>query len=518
MYQPGHLEDVRAEDYGHQAGLENSQGGRYRPDKPVTQPPPLETIPLIISGPTTNRVDLVFFSDGYLASERQKFIDDAMRLALDVSQNQTFNTVQPLLNFWGAFSPSNQSGIGIDEPKQTPFGLYRPGTTLRGVYYAYPDVGRAACDFLGAQCDYPILLGNDPLYGGLGGEFTVITASLLNGPLVLRHELGHSILDVGEEYDGGFAYFGRNAAHSRSELPWKQWLSDPLRMDESGNLRVERSNMAMQAYPWTLLNTTEPWSINFTSPGTYARFSVQFSLAGIPDKGDLLVTLDGHDLGWKPRTAIGMDRWFYDFNHSTGLEAGEHELKFTLLSQEHVGVAQLCSTEILEYGDEETFVSSPGFYSLYPTYSENNETTYRPTNDDCLMRLVTTPNFCNVCLETLWISLLKNLSFIDNFEEHCEASSLMSEEHKRLVKVLSVNLLPLAGFRKSPISAKESYTIVWQKDGTILSEFNNQTRITLDGDKAIGNYSVHVKFSTEEVRLESPMMESEGYYEVTTSC
>ena len=64
MYQPGHLEDVRAEDYGHQAGLENSQGGRYRPDKPVTQPPPLETIPLIISGPTTNRVDLVFFSDG----------------------------------------------------------------------------------------------------------------------------------------------------------------------------------------------------------------------------------------------------------------------------------------------------------------------------------------------------------------------------------------------------------------------------------------------------------------------
>ena len=290
---------------------------------------------------------------------------------------------------------------------RTPFGLYRPGTTLRGVYYAYPDVGRAACDSLGAQCDYPILLGgcnlsllqgfaltdfclgNDPLYGGkalgllvrmtfslviicrawrgvhvsisckhikdaINSVFSVITASLLNGPLVLRHELGHSILDVGEEYDGGFAYFGRNAAHSRSELPWKQWLSDPLRMDESGNPRVERSNMAMQAYPWTLLNTTEPWSINFTSPGTYARFSVQFSLAGIPDRGDLLVTLDGHDLGWKPRTAIGMDRWFYDFNHSTGLEAGEHELKFTLLSQEHVGVAQLCSTEILEYGDEET--------------------------------------------------------------------------------------------------------------------------------------------------------------------
>jgi hypothetical protein len=31
----------------------------------------------------------------------------------------------------------------------------------------------------------------------------VITASALNGPLVLRHELGHSLIPVGEEYEGG---------------------------------------------------------------------------------------------------------------------------------------------------------------------------------------------------------------------------------------------------------------------------------------------------------------------------
>lgn len=32
---------------------------------------------------------------------------------------------------------------------------------------------------------------------------SIITASELNGPLVLRHELGHSLIAVGEEYDGG---------------------------------------------------------------------------------------------------------------------------------------------------------------------------------------------------------------------------------------------------------------------------------------------------------------------------
>jgi hypothetical protein len=40
--------------------------------------------------------------------ETDKFFADAKRLADDVSQNQTFYTVKPLLNFWGAFTPSEE--------------------------------------------------------------------------------------------------------------------------------------------------------------------------------------------------------------------------------------------------------------------------------------------------------------------------------------------------------------------------------------------------------------------------
>ena len=56
---------------------------------------------------------------------------------------------------------------------------------------------------------------------------SVITASILNGALVLRHEFGHSTLEVGEEYDGGFGYYGPNAAHDCKSFPWPHWLSDP---------------------------------------------------------------------------------------------------------------------------------------------------------------------------------------------------------------------------------------------------------------------------------------------------
>ncbi|KAF7296654.1 hypothetical protein HMN09_01074100 [Mycena chlorophos] len=318
--------------------------------------PPLEIVPLVVSGPSSNRVDLVFFSDGYLAEERDKFIEDASRLADDVSNNQTFHTVKPLMNFWAAFTPSKESGVGVGgTPKDTVFGLYRDGTELRGVYYAKPEVAAAACESLGMQCDYPILMGNDPLYGGLGGRFTVITPSTANGALVLRHELGHSIINVGEEYDGGFGYFGPNAYTNLSEpIPWSHWLSEP------SHARVERSVMPMQDYPWSLLNTSVPWTVTFESSGAYARHVVRFSLSGVPQGADLRVDLDGADLGWVPRPNIGVDRWHYDVHRNGGLSAGTHTLSFTLLNAARQPAAQICNAEILEFGDESEFVSTPG--------------------------------------------------------------------------------------------------------------------------------------------------------------
>ncbi|KAG8924811.1 hypothetical protein FRC02_010162 [Tulasnella sp. 418] len=142
--------------------------------------PHMEIKPLFISGPSHNRVDLVFFSDGYQENEKDKFFNDAYRLAHDMSHNQTFATVNPLLNFWAAFTASPESGIGVGgTPRNTTYGLYRDGTELRAVYCSKLATARAAAISLGSQCDYPILLGNDPLYGGLGGEFTQVSLLLL---------------------------------------------------------------------------------------------------------------------------------------------------------------------------------------------------------------------------------------------------------------------------------------------------------------------------------------------------
>ncbi|KZT69611.1 hypothetical protein DAEQUDRAFT_669439 [Daedalea quercina L-15889] len=480
-----------------------------------------ELEPLVKSGHSSNRVDLMFFSDGYTRDERDKFFEDARRLAADISGNQTFYTVKPLLNFWAAFTPSAESGVGTGgKPNDTPFGLYRDGTELRAVWYAKPEIARAACFYFEDKCDYPILMGNDPLYGGLGGEFTVITPSLANGALVLRHELGHSIIDVGEEYDGGPDYFGVNAHHNLSEaIPWAHWFTNVSRSlpeHEDGldpGVHVERSVMPMQAYPWTLLNTSTPWSVAFNSSGAYSRHLVRFSLSGLPEAGDLKVELDGEDLGWTPRADIGADRWHYDIHRDDALSAGEHKATFTLANDARQGTAQLCSVEVLEFGDEEEFASAPGYCGIFPTFSDVNETSYRPTNEDCLMRIVTTPNFCKVCLEDLWLKLLRRVDLIDDMRTSCV------REGRDWTRRIELDLVPLGEFREEPVDVKENYSIIWTKDGKVSERFTNKKTVEVLDRDAVGLYTAHVQFLTEEVRVDKAgLLKSRREHRVMSSC
>ncbi|KAG9089421.1 hypothetical protein FS749_001349 [Ceratobasidium sp. UAMH 11750] len=513
--------------------------------------PPLELRPLpgLFTGSSSNRVDIVFFSDGYTAEEKGKFFDDATRLGTEITVNQTYAPVAPLLNFRGAFTPSVDSGIGVGgKPKNTVYGLYRDGTELRGVYTSKPDVASAACKSLASGCNYPLLLGNDPLYGGLGGEFTISTALVLNGPLVLRHELGHSIIWVGDEYDGS-VYFGANAARpARNEsISWAHWLSKPIRSSSNVPPRAERNAVSLLEYPWTLLNTTKSWSTTFTSDGTFSYALLRFSLSAVPDAEALHITLDGKAIPWEAKRNVGYDRWFYDvwvFERQAGLHNGTHQLSFALQEGGKDGLAQLCSVEVIEYGNEDEFNFTEGFVGAFPTYSpekfedpgpdphqpsrmecgstpsalnrhtyrrasaEWQTVSYRPTDEGCLMRQVVKPDFCVVCTEALWLKLLARVSLIDAI---AISSNCSSEEDEANITI-DLSLIPLAHLR-SPVGAayisrkgvNEVYHVRWFGSGTEIKAWHNLTRVGVDCETK-AKYEVEVRFESSEIRKDE-----EGY-------
>ena len=45
--------------------------------------------------------------------EKDKFFEDAMFQATNLTDGQTFADVLPLMNWWAGFSPSAESGVGV---------------------------------------------------------------------------------------------------------------------------------------------------------------------------------------------------------------------------------------------------------------------------------------------------------------------------------------------------------------------------------------------------------------------
>jgi len=209
---------------------------------------------------------------------------------------------------------------------------------------------------------------------------------------------------------------------------------------------------------------------------------------------------------------IDVDRWHYDVHRNESLSNGEHKLSFNLHEGALLGLAQLCSAEIIEFGNVNEFNATEGHISAYPTFSDKNTTSYRPTNEGCLMRVVTSPDFCKVCVEGLWHVLLERVNLIDSISTECT--------HGRTI---SLNPVGLGKFRildageGAPLP-HEDLLISWSMDGLPLPHFENRTEVVVD-DTVIGNFSVVVQFFTEEVRVDpNGFLKDSALVEIASPC
>lgn len=143
----------------------------------------------------------------------------------------------------------------------------------------------------------------------------ISTKSNRTGTVVLRHEMGHNFVSVGEEYDDGSAYFGVNSARNLSLVTsgWGHWLSGET-------VRIERAIYRLLEYPWADLSLGER-SFTFTSDGQYYRWHLDLSVSAAGEEDSLEFLLDGEVLPWASRGSD--DREFYDWSGNEGFSAGK---------------------------------------------------------------------------------------------------------------------------------------------------------------------------------------------------
>lgn len=187
-------------------------------------------IPIDVNGPAENRVDLIVMGDGYTAGEQTKFVNDATALLDGVFNFSPYSRYRKYFNTYALFEPSNDSGV--DQPGYS--GSCSPSSdhpitccpsagynvepmsgaqrdTRYDTSYCYAGIARlmVATDhitvFADADAALPdwdeiFLVANDSVYGGSGGEIAAVSTNSY-GVDILRHEVGHSLLRLDDEYD-----------------------------------------------------------------------------------------------------------------------------------------------------------------------------------------------------------------------------------------------------------------------------------------------------------------------------
>lgn len=206
---------------------------------------------VIRTGPSSNRLDIVFLGDGYQATEMEKFDRDVRAFAAHLLETQPYAAYRHAINIHKVNVISRDSGI--DRPS---LGLYRdtaldmtfdfggvPSAVYAPVESEYK-IYRAAA--LVPEADLIVVLVNERDFGGSSGplkNISVVTTHAL-GPELLVHELGHSFAFLADENDGPSAPPLREPTkvnvtleHTREGLrrvgKWDYWIEDARSSSES---------------------------------------------------------------------------------------------------------------------------------------------------------------------------------------------------------------------------------------------------------------------------------------------
>lgn len=206
-----------------------------------------DSFPILTSGLSSNRIDLLVIGDGYTAIQRDKFVQDANAVMARFFELSPYADYKPLFNVTGLFVPSAQSGASKPACAETPSAPVIAVDTVLKARYCAAGVRRAIdidpqATYAAAQgfpdWDQIVVIVNDPEYGGSGGAWAVTSLDPA-ATAILQHEMGHSFSRLADEYPVDYPGYPRcsdvagsgampcepNVTDVTAPLKWQPWMA-----------------------------------------------------------------------------------------------------------------------------------------------------------------------------------------------------------------------------------------------------------------------------------------------------
>lgn len=160
---------------------------------------------IFTSGATDKRINLVFLSEGYTDSQLPRYIINAKNMWSSLRSTQPFSDYRNFFNVYAISIASQESGS--DHPSSN---IYRDTyfnssfdwggiARLIGINQIGEQRAHDLLINLMPEYDHAILIVNDSMYGGAGGQIA-LTSIHPASPQVVIHEFGHSMAYLADEY------------------------------------------------------------------------------------------------------------------------------------------------------------------------------------------------------------------------------------------------------------------------------------------------------------------------------
>lgn len=172
-----------------------------RKEKP---PADVEYHSLAINGPSSQKVDIVFVSEGYTANEKEKFFTDATRFMNIMLSWEPYIHYRKAFNFRAVYVPSDEDGTDI------PTDSIWKNTALNTSFDTFGNDRYLTTDDMvtlrniisGVPYDQVCIIVNTSKYGGGGiyNDYSIFSSDNKHSGFLFMHEFGHAFASLGDEY------------------------------------------------------------------------------------------------------------------------------------------------------------------------------------------------------------------------------------------------------------------------------------------------------------------------------